>query len=99
MALCELIVIAVLTMHTTDRYLKLNDPTFTKVARHLGDTLTTLSISHLYDDALINVRSNEVVPLSAHDCKFSTPRLLAFLTHLRHLVRVELRVPKGGARA
>ncbi|KAI5794271.1 hypothetical protein DFH27DRAFT_565726 [Peziza echinospora] len=63
-----------------NRHLKLNNPSFVKVARHLGESLTALSVAHFYDDTKVNI-----LPSEAHGVKFSMERFLALLSHLKQL--------------
>ncbi|KAF8466354.1 hypothetical protein BDZ91DRAFT_725252 [Kalaharituber pfeilii] len=71
------------------RHLRLNNPAFLRVARHLGETLTILNVVHNYDDAKLIIH-----PAEAHGIKFRHDRLLALLSHLKQLKALELKLSR-----
>ena len=62
------------------RHLKLNNPAFVRVGRHLGETLSSLTITHYYDDSKLNIH-----PAEAHGIVFRFERLLTLLGYLKSL--------------
>lgn len=70
-----------------NRHLPLEDSVFSRVATHLGRTVTSLSIAHGYDEEV-----SRTAPDSLHRVRLSLKRFNLLLRHLRQLETLEWRM-------
>lgn len=70
-----------------NRHLPLEDPVFSRVATHLGRTVTSLSIAHGYDEEV-----SRTAPDSLHRVRLSLKRFNLLLRHLKQLETLEWRM-------
>lgn len=70
-----------------NRHLPLEDPVFSRVATHLGRTVTSLSIAHGYDEEVARTAAE-----SFHRVRLSLKRFNLLLRHLRQLEALDWRM-------